>query len=92
VAVSYFPCGIIDGGTIAFWIIDMSDESPLEKRLAALEASMADLQRRLAGLEQPKRWLDKIVGSFRDEPEFGKVLEYGREFRYSDRPPQDSGA
>jgi hypothetical protein len=69
----------------------MSGESPLEKRLAALEATVADLHKRLAGVEGSKRWVNKIAGSFRDEPEFGRVLEYGREFRYADRPAQDSG-
>jgi hypothetical protein len=69
----------------------MAGDSPLEKRLSALEETVADLQRRLAGVEGPKHWVNKIAGSLRDEPEFGKVIEYGREFRLADRPAQDSG-
>ena len=31
-------------------------------------------------------WIRQISGIFEDEPEFEKVIEYGREFRWADRP------
>jgi hypothetical protein len=36
-------------------------------------------------------WLTRITGAFKDDPEFEKVLEYGREFRRSDRPEDEEG-
>jgi hypothetical protein len=33
-------------------------------------------------------WLAKIAGSFENDPVFLEILEYGREFRTRDRPPE----
>lgn len=68
----------------------MSVEPSLEQRLAILEAAVQDLQRQLAAGVPPPHWLDQITGSFKDDPAFEEVLEYGRAFRQADRPPEDS--
>jgi hypothetical protein len=70
----------------------MSAESPLEQRLAAMEAAIADLQRQLNDKFDARNWLDKVAGSFKDEPEFAKVVAYGREFRHADRPAEEAGS
>lgn len=63
----------------------MSDEATVEKRLAALEQMVADLQRQIAGSPNTKSWLEK-VGRISDEEAFLQALEYGKFFRYSDKP------
>ena len=64
-------------------------EASIEQRLAAVEAAVSDLQRRLAGATSSSNWLDHIIGSLKDEPDFEKVIQYGREWRQADRLPED---
>jgi hypothetical protein len=63
----------------------------IEKRLTALESAVSELQRRLAALSPPANWVERISGSFKDEPAFDEVLAYGRAFRAADRPVEDAG-
>jgi hypothetical protein len=35
--------------------------------------------------------LERVIGSFKDEPAFEEVLEYGRALRQADRPAEDDG-
>jgi hypothetical protein len=64
----------------------------LEKRLAALEKAVSDLQTQLHARSPAPNWLEHITGSFKDEPAFEDVLRYGREFRQADWPPEDDEA
>ena len=63
----------------------MATGTPIEQRLTAVEAAVSELQRRLAHLPSTENWLEQIVGSFKDEPAFVDVLEYGRAIRSSER-------
>lgn len=67
----------------------MANESTLERRLAAVEQAVADLQRRDAEGTDPSRCLEKVIGSITDEAAFREALEYGRAFRSADRPPDE---
>ena len=58
----------------------------LEKRLSEIEAEVRDLRRRLDSQAPPPNWLERVIGSFKDEPAFEEVLEYGRGHP-SGRPP-----
>jgi hypothetical protein len=60
----------------------------IENRLAALEKAVSELQTQLRGRGPAINWLERITGSFKDEPAFEDVLRYGREFRQADRPPE----
>jgi hypothetical protein len=62
----------------------MSTEPTIEQRLAALERAVADLQQQVAAQPAPGNWLERIIGSFKDEPAFDEVLEYGQAFRVGD--------
>jgi hypothetical protein len=62
----------------------------VEERLAELEAAVRELQRRLDSQAPAPDWLDRVIGSFKDEPAFQEVLEYGRALRQADRPPEDA--
>jgi len=35
-------------------------------------------------------WLEQISGSLKDDPAFEQVLEYGRQMRHADRPPDET--
>lgn len=61
----------------------MTTDTSLEKRLAAVEAAIAQLQKQVATSE-PTNWLQQITGSFKDEPAFEEVIAYGRAIRQGD--------
>jgi hypothetical protein len=69
----------------------MPAEALIEERLAAVEAAVADLQRRLPPSAPAPNWLEQVIGSFKNEPAFEEVLAYGRELRAADRPAADDG-
>jgi hypothetical protein len=58
----------------------------LEKRVAALEAEVAQL--RQAVLPSQKPWWEEWAGAFRGDPYFEKAMNYGRKYRESLRPKQ----
>ena len=61
----------------------METNTSLEERLAAVEAAIAELQQQVA-TSRSTNWLQKITGSFKDEPAFEEVLAYGRAIRQGD--------
>ncbi|NER92470.1 MAG: hypothetical protein F6J86_01150 [Symploca sp. SIO1B1] len=61
----------------------MVSNTSLEERLAAVEATVAQLQQKIAD-PQLTNWLQQITGSFTDEPAFEEVLAYGRAIRQGD--------
>jgi hypothetical protein len=63
----------------------------IEQRLAAVEAVVNDLQRKLADSQSPN-WLQQVTGSFKDEPAFEEVLAYGRAMRQADHPSTEKQA
>lgn len=60
----------------------------IEERVDALEAEVARLKQRLEG--EPRQaetpWWKKVVGAFKDDPEFEEAMRLGREYRESLRP------
>jgi hypothetical protein len=60
-----------------------------EDRLATLEAEVARIKEQLRGERKPPNWLDRVVGSMSQYPDFQEVLRLGREFRQADRPVED---
>jgi hypothetical protein len=67
----------------------MAPGPTVEERLAEIEAAVRELQRRLDSQTRAPNWLERIIGSFKDEPAFEEVLEYGRALRQADRPAED---
>jgi hypothetical protein len=65
-------------------------DKTVEERLAALEATVGELQRQILVLKTGPNWLDRVIGSMKDEPAFLEAIEYGREFRQADRPEEDA--
>lgn len=60
----------------------------VEDRLSALESELADVKRQLKSLQPAPNWLDRIVGSMDEWPEFKEVLRLGREIRRADSPAE----
>lgn len=67
----------------------MTTETRIEQRLTAIEEAVSELQRRLTAQSPAGNWLEQITGSFKDEPAFDVVLEYGRAIRSSGHLPED---
>ncbi|HSI37323.1 MAG: transferase hexapeptide repeat containing protein [Phycisphaerae bacterium] len=63
----------------------------IESRVEMLERELADVRRRLDRAEISGNWLNALVGSHEDNPDFDQVLELGRQIRAADRPSDMAG-
>ena len=65
--------------------------TPLEERVANLEAEVARLKERL--MEEPAHkvvpWWERIYGTFKDDPLYEEAMALGRAYRESLRPHDD---
>jgi hypothetical protein len=64
-------------------------ESTVEQRLTAVEQALRELQEAMKARNPAPDWLDRVIGSMKDEPAFDEVLAYGRAIRQADRPADD---
>ena len=64
----------------------MASSSPLEQRVADLEAEVATLKCKLANLDMTTPWWERIAGTFENDPIYEKAMQLGREYRQSLRP------
>lgn len=69
----------------------MLDIETLERRLITLEQVVFDLQHKFDSKPSSDNWLERLIGSISDDSAFLEALEYGREFRQSDKPIDDVG-
>jgi hypothetical protein len=58
----------------------------LEQRVAALEAAVAKLQRKLEKREPRKPWWEQITGTFENDPIYEHAMRLGQQYRQSLRP------
>ncbi len=62
-------------------------EESLERRIAALEAEIANLKQQQATENRTsKDWVESIYGSFANDPDYDKAMELGRKYREAQRP------
>ena len=66
-------------------------ETNLEQRVAVLEETVHELQEALKVRKPAPDWLDRVVGTMKDELAFDEVLSHGRVIRHADRPKEDQG-
>ena len=64
-------------------------EATLDQRMTALEDAMRELQEAMKTRHPAPDWLNRVIGSMKDEPAFDKVLAYGRAIRQADGPADD---
>ena len=69
----------------------MTTDTLTEQRLTAVEKAISELQHQLANPPPASNWVEQITGSFKDEPAFKEILEFGRAIRSADRPSEDTG-
>lgn len=62
----------------------------IEERMTAIEQSVRELQAAMRTRQPAPDWLDQVIGSMKDDPEFDEVLAYGRAIRQADRPVEDA--
>ena len=60
-------------------------EVTLEQRMAVLEEAVRELREELNARKPAPDWLDRVIGSMKDEPAFDEVVAYGRAIRQADR-------
>jgi hypothetical protein len=60
----------------------MSEQLSVEERLSAVEQQLADLKRRIS-MNDGRSWIERIAGTFKDDPDFNEIVRLGREFRES---------
>ena len=65
-------------------------EATLEQRMTALEQAVRQLELEIRARKPATDWLDRVIGSMKDEPAFDEVLAHGRAIRQADRPPDSS--
>jgi hypothetical protein len=64
-------------------------EATLKQRMAVLEQTVRELQEAINARGPAPDWLDRVIGSMKDEPAFDEVLAHGRAIRQADRPAED---
>lgn len=65
-------------------------ESTLEQRVASLEQSFADLERKLTTDSRSRRnWLSAVLGRFKGDADFAEVALAGQELRATGRLPDE---
>ena len=69
----------------------MSIASNIEERLAVVEKEIRELKEAKTAVESKKGWLEKITGTFKDDPEFGEILRLGQEIRKTERMDEANG-
>jgi hypothetical protein len=65
-------------------------ETTLEQRMILLEHTVCEIQDALNARQTEPDWLDRVIGSMKDEPAFDEVLAYGQAIRAADRPSEDA--
>jgi hypothetical protein len=61
----------------------MSSQRTTEERLTKVERELADLKRQRCPPKDGKSWIERIAGTFENEPDFEEIVGLGREFRKS---------
>ncbi len=61
----------------------MSESQTIEQRLTEVERELAELKQRLPLELDGKSWVERIAGTFKDDPDFDEIVKLGREFRQS---------
>ena len=61
----------------------------IEVRLAKVERELAILKARTGERVTKTNWIEKITGSFKDDPDFKEIVRLGKEMRDAELPEED---
>jgi len=59
----------------------MLEQPTVEERLTALEKELQELKQHVILQKDQRSWIEKIAGTFKDDPDFDEIARLGREFR-----------
>jgi len=59
----------------------MLEHLTVEERLTALEQELQALKQQVTVQKDHRSWIEKIAGTFKDDPDFEEIVRLGREFR-----------
>lgn len=59
----------------------MLEQLTVEERLTALEKELRELKQQVTVQIDQRSWIEKIAGTFKDDPDFEEIVRLGREFR-----------
>lgn len=63
----------------------MSDNRRIEQRLAVVEEELARLRQKID--DRPKgNWIERLTGSFKNDPNFDELVKLGADIRKSQTP------
>ena len=62
----------------------------LEQRMTIIEETVRSLQEAMQTRTHGADWLDQVIGSMKDEPDFDKVVAFGKAIREADRPAEEN--
>ncbi len=68
------------------------ENATLEERITVVENAVRELQEAMRNRQPSRDWLDRVIGSMKDQPGFDEVLALGREARRADQPAEDVGS
>ena len=63
-------------------------EATLEQRVSDLEHAVRELREVMINRSPASDWLERLIGSMKNEPAFDEVLAHGRAIREADRPAE----
>lgn len=61
----------------------------IEVRLAKVERELAILKARTGESGTKDNWIEKITGSFKDDPDFEEIVRLGKEMRDAELPEEE---
>ena len=61
----------------------------IEVRLAKVERELAILKARTGENGTKANWIEKITGSFKDDPDFKEIVRLGKEMRDAELPEEE---
>ena len=64
-------------------------QQTLEQRMTEVERAVRELQEAVRSRTPAPDWLDRVIGSMKDEPAFDEVLALGRAVCAADNPTED---
>ena len=59
----------------------MLEQQTVEERLTALEQELRELKQQVTVQKDQQSWIERIAGTFKDDPDFEEIVRLGREFR-----------
>ena len=60
----------------------------IEKRVAELEKSVAELRTKVEAAESTQPWWERVVGTFEKDSIYNAAMRLGRDYRKSLAPPR----